>query len=327
MLRRTLVGVILAAGLAAPVRAAEVDPLLPADTESVMFVNVRQMLDSDLFKKYAKGQLEQVLEGNDAQQLLKELGLNPMKDVDRVTVGSWGKGAEDMQAAIVIRGKFDPDKLFKAAQDQAKTKGDEIAIVEEGNYKLVKFTPKDQPKPIYASVADDKTIVAGTEKKIVTTALDAAAKGGKPTLKKELATLLLKQDEKASMFAVGLVSGKIDGLPPGLNIPGVDSAKLGKQLEKMENFALTLRVTDDVNLELSAGMKDTDAADDFGATIGQLIDTAKNLLPLVAGQRAEFKPLADEISKTLKSKVADKDVQITLKLTGDAIGKAAGAGD
>ena len=61
MFRRALVGAVLAAGLAAPARAAEVDPLLPAETESVMFVNVRQVLDSDLVKKYALGQIKQAL--------------------------------------------------------------------------------------------------------------------------------------------------------------------------------------------------------------------------------------------------------------------------
>jgi hypothetical protein len=327
MFRRLLVGAVLAAGLAAPARAAEVDPLLPAETESILFVNVRQVLESELVKKYALGQIKQALEGNDAKKMLERLGLDPLKDVDRVTAGSWGKDKEDMNAVFVVRGKFDPEKLFKAAQEEAKNNGDKIAIVEDGKYKLVKLTVEKSPKPVYAAVANEKTIVAGTDKKLVTDALGAAEKGAKPQLKKDLAALLLKQDEKASMFAVGLTEGKTGDvqIPPGL--PGVDPAKLQKQLENLKTFAMTLRLTEDVNLEVAMGMKDADAADDFGATVKGLIDTVKSFLPVVAQGNPNAKPLVDEVNKTLTSKIKDKDVTVSLALSAASIGKATGGGD
>jgi hypothetical protein len=327
MFRRLLVGAVLAAGLAAPARAAEVDPLLPAETESVLVVNVRQILESGLIKKYALEHIKQALEGNDAKQMLEKLGLDPLKDVDRIAAGSWGKGPEDMNAVFVVRGKFDPVKLFQAAQEQAKADGDKIAIVEDGKYKLVKITVDDSPKPIFAAVADGKTIVAATDKKLVTDTLSAAEKGAKPQLKKELAALLAKQDEKASLFAVGLTEGKTEGvqIPPGL--PGIDPAKLQKQLENLRTFAMTVRLTEDVNLDVVMGMKDTDAADDFGTTVDGLLTTVKGFLPIVAGQNANAKPLIDEINKSLKSKVKEKDVTISLALSAEAIGKAAGGAD
>lgn len=326
-LSRWILGAVLAVATVAPTRAAEVDNLLPSETESIIFFNVRQILDSDLMKKYAIGQVKQALEGNDAQKMLKQIGLDPLKDIERVTVGSWGKDKDDMNAVIIVRGKFEPEKLFNAAKDYAKNNGDKMSIVEEGDYKLIKFTPENQPKPFYASVADEKTIVGGSDKKLVTAALTAAMKGTKPTIKKDLAALMLKQDEKASMFACGLVEGKINELPPNVNIPGVDSAKLSKQLEKMKDFSMTLRLSTDVNLELTAGMKDADAADDFGGTVNQLIDTVKNFLPLLAGNKPEMKPLIDELTKTLKSKVKDSEVTLTVKLSADAIGKAAGGAE
>ncbi|HET6576617.1 MAG TPA: hypothetical protein VFG68_23670 [Fimbriiglobus sp.] len=327
MFRRLLVGAVLAVGLAAPARAADVDALLPAETESVLFVNVRQVLESELVKKYALGPIKQALEGNDAKKMLEKLGLDPLKDVDRVTAGSWGKGKEDMNAVFIIRGKFDPVKLFKAAQEEAKKDGDKIAIVEDGKYKLVKFTVENSPKPIFAAVADEKTIVAATDKKLVTETLAEAEKGAKPQLKKELAELLKKQDEKASLFAVGLTEGKTGDvqIPPGL--PGVDPAKLQKQLQNLKTFAMTVRLTKDVSLEVAMGMKDADAADDFGATVDGLLTTVKGFLPVVAGQNANAKPLIDEINKTLKSKVKEKDVTVSLSLSADAIGKATGGAD
>lgn len=336
MIRRFLVGAALAvaiAALPAPARAAEVDALLPAETEFVVFFNARQMLDSELTKKYALGQIKQVLDGADAKKMLEKLGVDPLKDIDRVTVGAWGK-QEDGSALFVIRGKFDPVKLFEAAESEAKANPDKMSIIKEGGRTLVKYTADNQPKPMYLSVATEGaagkekySIVGGSDKKLVLDAMTAAEKGTKAALNKDLAALVLKQDEKATMFACGVTEGKIEGLPPGVNIPGVDSAKLGKQLEKMANVSMTLRLAADVNLEVNMGMKDEAAADDFGATLAQLIETAKNLLPLVAGQQPQFKPLADEVAKTLVSKVKDKEVTLTVKLSGDAIGKATGAGD
>ena len=80
-------------------------------------------------------------------------------------------------------------------------------------------------------------------------------------------------------------------------------------------------------LEIDAGMADTDSANEFGQTLSQLVGTAKGFLPLIAGQQPNLKPLVDEVSNTLKSSVKDKDVTLSVRLSGDAIGKAAGGGD
>ncbi|MFO0848025.1 MAG: hypothetical protein U0871_05645 [Gemmataceae bacterium] len=329
-LSRLFAGVAVAAAVAAPARAAEIDPVLPAETESVVFVNVKQILSSELMKKYALGQLKQMLasDTNEAAKVLKDLGLDPFKDIDRVTGGIWGK-QDEMNGVFVVKGTFDLEKMFAAAEKAAKSNGDKIAIVSEGKYKLVKFTNEKTPdRPIYATFADEKTIVGGTDKKLVITARETAEKGGKPQLKKDLAALILKQDEKASVYVCGLTDGKIDQLPPGIDqFPGLNAEKLQKQLETMRSMAMTLRLTEDVGLEVAMGMKDDAAAEDFGGTLSQVIGTVKGFLPLVTGQRPNLKPLVDELNANLKSKASGKEVTITLKLSADAIGKAAGGGD
>jgi hypothetical protein len=327
---RLFLAAALAVAAAAPARAAEIDPVLPAQTESVVFVNVKQILNSDLMKRYAVGQLKQMLasDTNEAGKILKDLGVDPFKDIDRVTGGFWGNQAE-MNGVFVVKGTFDLDKMFTAAENAAKQNADKIAIVSEGKYKLVKFTNDQSPdRPIYATFADEKTIVGGTDKKLVVTAREVAEKGGQPQIKKDLAALILKQDEKASMYLCGLTDGKIDQLPPGIDqFPGLNPEKLQKSLEAMRSMAMTVRLTEDVGLEIAMGMKDSDSADDFGGMLSQLIGTVKGFLPLITGQRPNLKPLVDELNSNLKSKAAGKDVTVTLKLSADAIGKAAGGGD
>jgi hypothetical protein len=317
--------IVTSAVWAAPARAADVDPLLPADTEQVFFVNVRQILDSDLVKKFALAQIKQALEGNDAQKTMKELGLDPLKDVDKISGGAWGEDAQNMKALFVVRGKFDLEKLFDAAKKAAEKDGDKVGIVTEGDFKLVKVTVPNRPDPIYVSGVDNKTIVAGTDKGLVTSAMKASEKKDKPAIKKALADLVEKMDAKASMFVCGVSSGKEVNLPP--NLPLDNPEKLKKQLEKIETVAMTLRVTGDISLDFAMGMKDTEAADDFGTTVDDLLQKGKAFLPLIAMQQQQMKPIVNDITKTLKSKVDKKTVSVTAKLSGDSIGKAVGSDD
>ena len=329
MLRRLLLGTLLAAGVAAPARAAGIDAALPAETESVVYVNVRQVIDSELVKKYALGQIKQMMAGNDeVQKQLKDLGIDPLTDIDKVTFGSWGKDKDDMLAVGVIRGKFDPTKLMAAAEAQAKTNADKIAVVQEGDYRLVRITVEKQPKPFFAAVADETTVIAGNDKKLVAKTLTGFKAKAKSALKKDLAALLSKQDEKASMFAVSLVEGKEIKLPPLDNLPGgLDGKKVGEQLAKLKTVAIAVNLTADVSLAINMGMATADAADDFGETVDKAVGAVKSLLPFVTGNKPNLKPLGEEVKKSLKSKVDKTDVTLVLKLTADAIGQAAGGGD
>jgi len=310
---------------AAPARAAEVDKFLPAESESFIAVNVRQILDSEIVKKYALEQIKQALAGNDAQKAIQALGLDPLKDVDRVVVGATGDNPQDMKFLAVVHGKFDKDKLAAAAKEAADGKGkDHLTIVQDGGATLYKVQPENQPNPMYAAIVDNKTIVFGSQKAMVTDALGIAGGSKKGAgLKKDLAALVEKQDAKASLVICGVLSGKLDNLPP---LPGVNDPSVKKNLEKMANVAATLRVTSDVNLEISLGMKDEDSADEFGKTIDQGLQQAKGLIPLLAAQNPQLKPLT-ELAQTLKSTTKSKDVTISAKLSGDAIGKMLGMGD
>lgn len=327
-LPRMLFLAVLALAPVTTVRSADLEPLLPAETESVVMINVRQVLDSDLFKKYARGQVEQALQGNDAQKTLKEIGLDPMKDIERVIGGTWGTGPDDMKALFVVRGKFDPAKLFTAVQQAAKADPDKVEILSDGDYKLIKLTVENQDKPFYASVANEKSVVVSNDKKLILNALAEAQKNPKPRLKKELAELVKTQDDSVSLYAVGLTAGKVE-LPPNFSLPiqGVDPAKLEKQLQAIKHAAMVMNITDGLNLSIAMGMTDADSAKDFGGTVDQLVNTARVFIPVIAAQQPQFRPVADELSQTLQSKVNQKSVSLSLKISGKTISKAVGAGE
>jgi len=327
MFRTPLLGlaaavVVLAAG--PMVRAAEPDKLLPTDSEFVLSVNVKQIVDSEIVKKYALEQIKQALQGADAKKFLTDLGLDPLKDVDRFIVGGSGKDASDAKALMILHGKFDPDKLFKAAEAQTKKDPDHFSLVKDGKDVMFKYQP-ETGNPVYGTAVDETTVIAGTDKKMITTAL--AAGGKKPAVSKDLAALLSKMDDKASLWLVGVTKDKLNnakfpkggGAPPGLQ----------EQVQKMETVALVVRITADISLEVTLGMPNGDSADEFSKMIDDLLQQAKGALPFLAAMNPQLKPLV-EVVKTLKSTTKDKAVIVTGKMPGSAIGellKLGGGGD
>ena len=334
--RLALTAMLVSAGLTSSVRAAEPDPLLPKETTNIIYVNFRQVLDSGLVKKFAMEKMKQAFEGEEAQKVLTELGLDPLKDIDRMTMGTWGKGPEDANFAGVIRGKFDPLKLFKALEAEVKKKPDKIKFVKNGKYTLVKAVNEDaqpgQPKEVYGAVADDKTIVFGSSEKNVIDALGRAEDGTTKTeLSNAMTKLMLKMDEKATMYMCGLgihaTTKEVPQLPPQLGQVFDDPERLAKQLANMDSMSITINVNEDISFEMSAGMKDSDSATEMGGMMEDLVGKAKAFLPFIGGSQPQMKPLTDEIGKTLKTKTKDKDVIISLKISGKAIGAAVNKDD
>jgi len=307
---RPALGLALAAVVAAgPARGADADPLLPADADVVVSVNVRQALQSDIVKQYAMESLKKALQENDAQKLLRDLGLDPLKDLDRVVVGGSGKDETDMKYLVIIHGTFDPEKLYKAAEAQTRKDADHYALVKDGKDVMFKYTP-DNGNPYYATVVDDKTIILSGDKKGISTALAVPAKS-KADLGREMNALVKGMDDKATLWAVALTNGRLDKLKG----PAANPAVAG-QLANLQSLSTVVRVEKDVTLNITLGMKDNAAAEETGKTLGGLL----RLLPILAANQAELKALV-EPARSLKSEVKDRNVVITGKLTGTTIGE------
>jgi hypothetical protein len=319
---RPALGLALAALVCAgPARGADADPLLPADADVVVSVNVRQAVGSDIVKQYALESLKKKLQGNDAQKFLRDLGLDPLKDLDRVVIGGSGKDETDMKYLVIVHGTFDPEKLYKAAEAQTRKDADHFALVKDGKDVMFKFQP-DTGNPVYATVVDETTVILGTDKTIISTALAAAAGKKKSALKGEVATLVGRMDDKASMWVVALTKDKLDKLKLPQGGPGAD---LAKQLPNLENFTLAVRVTTDVTLDVSMGLKDEGSADEMLKMVDDLLSQAKGFLAFAAGD-PKMKPLADFV-KSIKTGSKGKNITLSAKMTGDAIGKLVNQGD
>src|SRR5262249_16165645 len=109
--RLAALALLLAFPLVAP--AAALDPYLPADTQSYVSINVKRLLAAPLVKKHALEPAKQAIKDIDgAGALLKELGFDPFKDLDRVIISSPG-GKETDRGLITLYGTFDAAKIDK----------------------------------------------------------------------------------------------------------------------------------------------------------------------------------------------------------------------
>lgn len=305
--------------------AAEPDKLLPVDTDTVAIVNIKQILESDIVKKYALEQIKQVLEGQDAKKLLGDLGLDPLKDVEKLVAASietkFGK-QEEAKYLLIIHGNFDADKLYKTAEAASKANGDKFQMVKDGTTVMFKVQPDNGQPPMYATVVNGKTVVAASEKKLITAALAADTASRPAALKnKELADLIKKADDKASIVAMSLLKGKLDDvkLPGGGNLP-VKLDKFEKVIPAMESAIITVKIGTDISLDITIGMKDEDSAGDMRNAMDDMLKQVKPLAQFAGAADPKFKPLAG-ILDGIKTTSKNKDVTVTAKVSGADIGK------
>src|SRR5262249_5643205 len=183
-------------------------------------VYVRQILDSALIKKNALEAAQEALRGNDqVQDILKDLGFDPFKDLDRVLAASPG-GTEEDRGLIIAHGNFNVAKFQAKAEQVAKDDGEHLKIhkILGGKHLLYEFTTPELDSPLSVVLAGKDTILASPGKDYVVEALKKVGKTDKPQLKnKEFQALLEKINARQSL-SVAVVKSKgvkkaLDGLP------------------------------------------------------------------------------------------------------------------
>src|ERR1051326_5572524 len=170
--------------LAASAQAADLEKvakLLPDETETVMSVNLRQILDSAVVKKYGLEKLKDALDSQgDIKEYLKDMGMDPFKDIDQIIVGSAGSSDAD-KGLVIISGRFNQEKVEAKAKEIAKDKSDFIKVDKIGTHTVFEVSVPNAPQSMYACVISKNMILAASSKATLEDALKKNA--GKKTHK------------------------------------------------------------------------------------------------------------------------------------------------
>jgi hypothetical protein len=309
--RMAVVAIFLTVLAAVPGRAADLDPYLPEDTETIVNLNVRQVLDSPLIKKHALEAAQEALRGNDhVQDILKDLGFDPFKDLDRVVLSTPG-GTDKDRGLVIVHGRFDLDKFKAKAEETAKNETEHLKIhkVLGGKYLLYEVNTPDLDAPLFVALADKNTLLVSPGKDYVVDALKKTGKTGKATLKnKEFQALLEKMDDRQSLSIAAIKTPAVGDAVGGL--PG----DVKDMIDKIQAVGGGLTLSDEVRLEIIVTTKNASEAKD-------LRDSADAGLKLVLAGLAAFTtnqkdalPALDFLLEFAKSlRVSNKGQAVILK--------------
>lgn len=293
--------------------AVEPDPLLPGDSQVVASVAVRQLLDAPVLKKHFTDALEDAVpRGRELTSLLKALGIDPLKDVDRLTLtGPLALDSEKM--LLIVRGRFDPEKTASAAEDHAKKAPEALKLHKDGDRRFYEYREaKRNVPPIFFCVLDKETAVASPGKETV---LEAAARkeNRKPApLSKELQALLAKADDKATVWTVGQI-------PADLKKRLAPTPEYRPVVDSLQHFRGSVTVGEGVKAEFVVQTNDGKAA----VEIRKFMEGIKAILILAAtNQDKKFGAVWGDLLAALK--VANEGDAVTLKgqMTAEQIEKS-----
>lgn len=286
------------------VRAAEPDKFLPNDSEMVMGLNVKQMINSPVVKKYALDQIKIAMMGNaDVQKFLKALDFDPLTDVDSMLVSASNLANPNNKVLIVVRGKFDQAKIQKAVENSQN----KVKTSKEGD--LTIYESEQNANTSFFTVMDAGTIVMSNQKAYLVDA--SKAKGGK--LSKPLVAALETVEGKDSMWMAVEVTEAIR--------KQMANNPQAKQIAPtLDAVTMSVNLTNDAGISLSVLTNNGDAATQLRMMAGQI----KPILTLLSAQAGdeEIAGLLKTVIDTIKIGGEKNTVSMTAKITDEIIGKA-----
>jgi len=293
--------------------SVEVEKFLPKETDVIVSVNIRQILDSELVKTHALELIKSSISGSkDAQEAIKVMGLDPLTDINRL---SFGMGIEDIgnpRASLVIEGKFNIKKIQDEMETLAKNDPKQYGVEKVGGKTLYRIAPSNQ-SPFYIALLDSATIVTTTQKEQAATAFDAVQGTTAIAVRKEVLDLLKKADANASLFLVAHSKGKLQ------NLPLIDN-EMKRVLNQIQTLTVEVRVTRDASLGITLVTGTLDEAKSMAMLIAGGLDLAKVQVKVAVTQQPELQPISDLVN-SMAAEQKEKTITVTGKVSGESLGK------
>jgi hypothetical protein len=299
-------------------RAADIDPLVPPDTESYLSINVKSALESPLFQKQLLGPLKDALgDVPEIKTISGDLGFDPLKDVHRVLVAMPG-GTDTDRGLIIAHGTFDQAKFEKRAGDAARDNEDafkihKVKLGADATATVWEVVVPGQDTSIYVALVNNKVLVASPGKDYVIDALKQHRARKKATLKnKEFQSLVENLDARQTVSFASL--GKSLAAAVGDSLP----AGVTDSLKQIEAIGGGLTITNEVKLDVLVASNNGTSADSVRTTLDKGVKLSMVGLALLTEGRKELEVLL-EVVKTVKVGGKGKVVVVSARLTADVL--------
>jgi hypothetical protein len=299
--------------------AADVEKLLPDDTQLYATLNARQVLDSELGKKLGLlGRLKELIADQYRVQLAVN-ALNPdlLRDLETITLA--GPGADPDKGLVIIKGRFDRDgfRKFVSNLGNLATTIKPVKVPDGlgGNHELYEITPDWLPEPFFLSVPSNEYVLLSPGKEYLIDAHDKLAGGKQTRLKRKGMTALLGQLDRRQSLSVALLGTALE------KGPLADQEKFKELSEKIEDVVLGVAIDKDVDVVLTVTARDGKAAESLDDEARNGLNAALGFVAFAASQKKELTPLVD-VLKSIKPKTKDKSITVTVKFEGADVEKA-----
>ncbi len=275
-------------GLLATSSAQALDPkYLPNDTEIIVNLNYRQILNSDFLKsqkaalEQAKVAIENQMPNNkDVEEYLKLAGFKVERDLISVTFAMPASNDPE-DATLIVVGDFNNDKFYAAAKKAAAQNADVIKVSKKGTHQIIEITPAGGRRA-FVSLVDGKTLVACTTDNGIQAAISRASGKKMTQLGAGVKKLIGRVNDKQSFSALATADALLKLMQ---NAP--QQAKQAEDfVRKMSGMAASVTVAKDVDFELNVG---TNTAED-----AQKLQQGANLLLFVFRKALEDKAQQDK---------------------------------
>jgi hypothetical protein len=306
-------------------QAATPNKYLPDDTEFVLRVNVKDLLETEIVKKNALEPIKAGLRENLQLGLIFEtLNFDPLKDLQTITLagkdlganlpmgGGNGGGARPRVGEVfaVIHGAFDLDKFHKTLADAAKENPAKLAISDYSGFKV--YEGKENENPVFVAFLDKTTAVASNKKNRVTEAIDVSTGKRKANPSRTLVNMLAKVSEsQAVIMALPLPKNARESM--------MRNPQTMMIAEKLEGMTGSVAAGKDATAEIH--LHTTDAQ--FAMQFRQQIEALKLLAAgAIMGQGFPGGDMLAELVENMKTNADGKVVALKLSLTQEMIDKA-----
>lgn len=303
--------------------ARAVDPkYLPSDTEAVISINLKQILESELVKanREALDQLKALAENSSpefdqAMKVLKQAGFDLFKDLHTITfAGPAGKDPD--KALIIVTGKFDQAKILGVVQDLSKQNPDELKIRKAGNQEIIEVTPAGQ-KTFYASFVNKQVLVASPVMERLNEAVALVGGNKAAALKKEVKSLMAGVNNKQSFVVLATGNAIAKGME-GAPIPNAEAA--GQFLDAIKGVTASFSVAKAIDFQLGIATMDAETAQKFSQIGNVVLAGAKEAVKQKAMTDPRLDP-AVAVMDTLRITTTGDTIQLRGQITLDVLEK------
>jgi hypothetical protein len=295
--------------------SADIDRDLPDTTESVFVINVRQILDAPVIQKLIQTQLQPAIKNNaDDRPWLSLLEPETLRDLTRITF-AFPKGLLEKKGAIIVKGRFDLNKIRAAAEQLSETTMITVKIHPNDKTPLYEILV-DEPGTslVFSTFLDKETLFISRSRDTVIDAITRRARQKPSKLSADLQGVISKMDSTLGIWLAGRV-------PEQWKQVLGNRPQLKAFAPKLEAFSGGVRCAQDIYIALHLKLSDAQAAVDFRQTL----ELSKLLVNVAIANSADVKDYAQvltDIVNSLKFTQEQNTVSVEVTIPDAQIDKA-----